>query len=226
MNGILERSLVALEPMINRLVFVGRQVTGLLVTHRAALALRPTFSVDAVVIALSYSALDRLMADLARLGLRQEGDRTSRSGRWMAGEGVIVELIASDAHPSGIRGQWHEYALECTLAVPLGTRTVRVAGAPAFLALKLAAFAERGLRAGAPDVDLEDVLAVVNGRSNLEREVAAAPAEVRRFIRDQLAALVSRTDADSVLDAHIPDAARFPQLAVASLERLRRLAVP
>jgi hypothetical protein len=223
-GGILEGAIVALEPMINRLVFVGRHVTALLVANPVALKSRSTFCIDATVTAMSYSALDRLTADLSRLGLRPEGAPQVHTGRWITGAGLVVEVIPSDAPSPGIEHRWHEYALECTLAIPVGIRTVRIVGAPAFLALKLASFVEAEPDVAEPNADLEDALTVVNGRPGVEREIAAAPAEVSRFIVDQLGALASRPDADTVLENHIGDAARFPLLAVASLARLRRLA--
>ena len=219
----LEQSVAVLGPMINRLVFVSHQVTGLLVTDRASLKSKSTFSVDALVTAVSYSSRDRLTADLARLGLQPDSALHTPSGRWKTADGATVELVPTDDTPRDAQHRWYEYALECTLAIPMGTHAVRVAGAPAFLALRLAAFARREPAACEPNADLEDALAVLAGRPEVEQELAAAPREVRGFIGSQLSELAGRPDADSVLELHIPDAARFPALAVESLERLRRL---
>ena len=224
MNVSLERSIVVLEPMVNRLVLVGRHVTDLLVTDRATVKTRPLFSVDAVVTALSYSTRDRLTRDLPRLGLRPETRPDGLTGRWITEDGAIIELIASDDPPGGTPNPWHEYALECTVSVSLGAYVVRVAGAPAFLALRLAEFSEQKAESIGPCAALEDALTVLNGRPGVDREVAAAPADVRRFIAERASTLSRRPDADSLLELHIPDAARFPQLAVTSLKRLRTLA--
>jgi hypothetical protein len=224
MNALLERTVGVLEPLANRLVFVGHHVTSLLLTDRGAVRSRPTFSIDAVVSALSYSSRERLATDVTRLGLRPEGGVPSGSGRWITGDGLTLDLIPTDALPAGAQPELYEYALDCTLAVPLGARAIRIAGAPAFLALKLAAVSPALLGIADFNADLEDALAVLDGRAGVEREIADAPSDVRRLIGERLGAIGNRPDADCLLQGHIRDAGRFPQTVEASLARLHRIA--
>jgi hypothetical protein len=224
MTTLLERTAEILEPLANRLVFVGHHVVGLLLTDRGAARSRPTFKIDAMVSALSYSARDRLATDVTRLGLRPQGGAPAGPGRWIAGDGLTIELIPTDALPAGAQPELYEYALECTLALPLGARAIRVAGAPAFLALKLAALSPAMLRVGEINADLEDALAVLDGRAGVEREIADAPPDVRRLISERLWAISNRADADCILQGHLRDADRFPQTVEASLVRLHRIA--
>ncbi len=221
---MLERTTGALEPMLNRLVFIGGRVTEFLIMDPAAVKRRAVFSADVIPAAVSYSANDRVSAELARLGFRRDLREGAPLFRWLASDDMVVDVLPSSSTESGFGNQWYEYVLDCTLAVRLRQRTIRVAGAPAFLALKLAAFAASDATDPYQSRNLEEILTVVLGRPAVEDEIASAPPDARQFIAGQLALIANRADADSLLEGLVPDARRFPRLAIDSLARIRRLA--
>ncbi len=72
--------------------------------------------------------------------------------------------------------------------------------------------------------DLADVLSLVDGRAELAREFARAPAEVRRFVEGDVARLLELPRfVDAVFASLPPDAASQERPETTVLPRLREL---
>jgi hypothetical protein len=69
--------------------------------------------------------------------------------------------------------------------------------------------------------DLEDVIAVIDGRPEIEADVTAAPARLRAAIAAKFVELLARPDAEDVVAAQLlPDAESQDRLPFV-LERIR-----
>lgn len=103
---------------------------------------------------------------------------------------------------------------------------MRVVTPALFIATKLDAFHGRGGGDFVASHDLEDIIAVVDGRSEIEHEIAAASTDVRQYIASELRALLDNRDFVEALGAFLfPDAAS--QGRRSRLEgRLRSLSPP
>jgi hypothetical protein len=73
--------------------------------------------------------------------------------------------------------------------------------------------------------DLEDLITVVAGRAGIVEDVAAAPEEIRHFIREQTATFLAAEWAAAILEGNLPDARRVPGLVDAVVHRFRRMVV-
>lgn len=104
-------------------------------------------------------------------------------------------------------------------------RVIRVVDAPHFVATKLEAFRGRG-EGDFYHHDMGDVVAVVDGRAELETELRAARDEVRAFVARELHALMNDESFRDSLAGHLPgdraSQARLPLLE-ARLNRIARL---
>jgi hypothetical protein len=213
----------AIEPILNRVVLAGPPVVELLLNDPMARTPTLTFAADSTFQLLSTSMVDRLGTDLQKLGLSRIG-RTATGDRWRVADDMALDLVqvqSDNADPSQI---WLEYATLLTLPLRVDDRlTIRIAGAPAVLALECSAFARRG--GGALDSEeMERVVTLVAGRMEIERECESAPTELRQFIRTELARL-SKSDALQLLiQRALPDAARLAALATRIAQKVRRIA--
>jgi hypothetical protein len=209
----------AIEPVLNRVVLAGPPVIELLIADRGARSRLISFAADSTLHLLTTSMIDRIGLDLQKLGLSRIG-RTASTDRWQVSVDVTFELIQVDADGAQ---PWLEYATLLTMPhvidAPLAAR---IAGAPAMLALECSSFDTTGGRA-AESAALERAIQLVAGRPEIEREVAAAPAELRSFIAATLGP-VARSDALQLLIARtLPDAALLPEFARRVTDRLRRI---
>jgi hypothetical protein len=83
--------------------------------------------------------------------------------------------------------------------------------------------ADRGRRNPMASHDLEDVIAVIDGRPEIVGDVAAAPADIRAAIAFRFGELLARRDAEDVVAAQLlPDAESQDRLPLV-LDRIRSL---
>jgi hypothetical protein len=82
--------------------------------------------------------------------------------------------------------------------------SIRLVTAPLFVATKLEAFRDRGAGDLFGSRDLEDVIAVLDGRLELPDEVASAHADVRRYLVTSLGELRALPGFRDALQGHLP----------------------
>jgi hypothetical protein len=92
-----------------------------------------------------------------------------------------------------------------------------------FLATKLAAFGDRGRRDPLASHDLEDVIAVIDGRQDIVADLAAASPDLRAYVADRLSQLMAHSDAVALVAAQLmPDSDSQDRLPFV-LDRIRSL---
>jgi len=97
---------------------------------------------------------------------------------------------------------------------------IRMVTAPYFIATKLEAFKARGGGDFLGSHDLEDVISVVDGREPLSAEVRDAGANLRQYVRREIASLLANPGfIDALAGFLLPDAASQLRIGIV----LRRL---
>lgn len=189
----------ALGDLCDKLVFVGGCAAGMLCNSPSAAPPRVTVDVDVVaeVAALAaYHALEKLFE--AR-GFKRDTSRDAPICRWRLGE-VKVDLMPSDERVLGFANRWYPLALVSATRVSLPSgRQIRLISAPAFLATKLEAFATRGDSDFMSSHDFEDMISVLDGRSDIVAEVAAADSGLADYLVNRFREIVQRPDFDNTL---------------------------
>ena len=110
------------------------------------------------------------------------------------------------------------------MILPSGSK-IRVVTGPYFLATKIAAFAGRGNSDYVMSHDIEDIVAIVDGRPEIVTEVRDSEDNLRRHLSTEVAALLSDRNFVSALQGHLPgDTASQSRLPVV-LQRLREFAL-
>jgi hypothetical protein len=152
--------------------------------------------------------LRALEKQLTGLGFRPDRSEGAPVCRWIAGT-VPVDVLPTDASLLGFGNPWYLPAMRASVWKELeGGARIRLIGAPHFLATKLVAFRGRGAGDVRASHDLEDVVAVVDGRPELAREVEASSPDLHRFLAEACAALLHDPDFPDAVRGHLlPDAA-------------------
>ena len=121
----------------------------------------------------------------------------------------------------GFTNIWYGPALryESTLTLP-GGRTIRVITAPFFLATKMEAFRGRGRMDFQASHDLEDFVAVIEGRETVIREIVESPLDVRDYLAQAAKTLLAEPRFLDVLPGFVLDDGRVPLIQ----ERLASIA--
>ena len=218
---------VRLDTLVADVVFLGGATVDLLLTDPGARAARKTRDVDVIVeVASTFDYQASLGPKLRQRGFREDDGPDAPLCRWVVDE-VKVDVMPSDARVLGFTNPWYPAALATAVSYALSEGpTIRLVSGPCFLATKLAAFKNRGRGDLLGSVDIEDIVAILDGRLEVEEEVRGAPQDVRTYVAGELDALVSEGDLIDVLPGHLEgDAAyqaRLPRL-VARIERLAQL---
>jgi predicted nucleotidyltransferase len=212
-----------LESLLDRIAFVGGCATGLLLTDPAAAPVRPTLDVDAIVAIDSYLEFTLLEDHLRNLGFRQPHTEGAPICRWINGD-LVLDLMPTDPSILGFSNRWYRPALENAQRARIGECEILLITAPYFLATKLEAFRGRG-RNDFSSHDLEDIVTVIDGRTELLDEVHLASMDLQKYLSDEFEALLSSRDFLEALPGHLlPEAASQQRLGLV-LQRMKQLTV-
>lgn len=222
---MLMRAVDRLAPIRDRLVFLGGAVTELFITEPGFQGSRRTKDVDVVVNVMNLGEYsDTLREQLVGLGLREDVREGAPVCRWLLDD-LIVDIMPTRGDILGFSCEWYQLAFDTArpISLPNGV-TIRLVTPACFLATKLTAFADRGRRNPVASHDLEDVIAVVDGRPEIVGDVAAAPADLQAAIAAKFVDLLARPDAEDVVAAQLlPDAESQDRLPLV-LERIEAMA--
>lgn len=220
----LKRVAEALGDLTPRVVFIGGSIAPLLQTVPPFDEARPTADVDGVVATTAYTEIDALHAALRARGFRQPLSDSAHVHRWRSPQDDLLDLVPAGRHFGGSGQLWDQIALDAPTLADLGDGVlIRHAGGPAFLALKWAAYADRGADDPYSSHDLEDILALVASRPALVAEVAESPSVLRAFVGSGSAALLADPRLRDILAGHLNNAQDPRGTADLVLGRLREV---
>ena len=172
---------------------------------------------------------ETLRDELVGLGLEEDTTEGAPRCRWrfIAAPRQIVDIMPTKGEVLGFSTKWYADAFRTAepFQVP-GGPVIRLVTPPYYLVTKLTAFRDRGSRDPIVSHDLEDIIAVVDGRESLVGEIQASPTEVRAFIAAAWRDLLETGNVLALLQAHLaPDEASQARadLIVARIEAMSRL---
>ncbi|HEX6746641.1 MAG TPA: hypothetical protein VF092_05045 [Longimicrobium sp.] len=223
-SRLLEPMARQLGPLLDEVVFVGGQVTGLLFTDPAAARTRVTVDVDVICSAVTRVQYERVAERLRALGFREDSSAGAPICRWRS-EAGILDVMPLGERALGFANRWYPLAFETsrTHTLPSGMR-IRIPRAEVFLATKWSAVEGRAGGDYIGSHDLEDIVSLFAGRPELPDEVAAAEPELRGWIAEQTRNFLASSDAAYAIAGALPDARFDPALPMRVESRLRRVA--
>jgi predicted nucleotidyltransferase len=223
-NPNLEILLLAAErlgPLCLELVFLGGCATGLLVTDRAASPVRRTIDVDVIVEVASRLAFNQLEKRLRARGFNNDLSEDAPNCRWVAGS-IVLDVMPIAQSILGFGNYWYKSAFDTAKEVKLSDEiTVKVVTAPHFLATKMEAFLGRGNNDYLGSQDLEDMLAVIDGRPELIGELAEAGLELQNYLANTFGNLTRNEAFIEAIPGHLPPDQFSQARGKIILERIR-----
>lgn len=219
---LLERAAEQLgDALLEQLVFVGGAVAGVLITDPAMPDIRPTQDVDVICRVIARADYHQLGRQLRQRGFQEDSRPGAPLCRWCT-EDLVLDLMPTQGEILGFSNRWYPLALETAMqqGLPSG-RSIRIVTAPMFLATKLEAFRGRGQGDFLFSHDLEDLMAVVDGRASLLEECRLSPPELRNDLAAQFHELLSTSAFIDALPAFLPPDQASQQRLPDLLETLR-----
>lgn len=173
-----------LGDLVDEVVFVGGMIRELLMTDPAAGPARPTRDVDCIVNVVSWGDYVRLSRRLRGLGFAECQDEGAPICRWVIDD-ARVDVMPVDPAVLGFSNVWYPSTVQHAIRVDGPDGYIRIADAAHFCGTKIESFLARG-EGNYYHHDMEDLLALVDGREELPADVARAPGELREFIGEEI----------------------------------------
>jgi hypothetical protein len=201
---LLERAAEKLRPLLPEIVFVGGCATGLLITDPGAAAVRGTYDIDVITEIASYADYVVFSDRLRELGFQEDSREGAPLCRWQYSD-LVLDVMPLDAKILGFSNRWYADALRTSANVLLSSGlTIRAITAPYFLGTKIEDFRGRGHGDYFASHDLEDFVAVIDGRTLLLQEVREASPELCTFIGEALRTLLAAHRFQDALPGYLP----------------------
>ncbi|BFR49799.1 nucleotidyl transferase AbiEii/AbiGii toxin family protein [Nitratidesulfovibrio sp. HK-II] len=206
--------------LVDEVAFVGGASVALLLTDPAAPDVRPTLDVDVIVEAVTRAAYYRVADRLRARGFAEDMGVVCR---WRHGA-LLLDVMPTDEAILGFSNRWYADALRHAVRMTVDGVTLRVVGPVYFLATKLEAYRGRGNGDYLTSHDMEDLVAVLDGRPDILDEVLAADVAVRGYLATVFASLLADDDFLDALPSYLPpdpaSQGRVPLL----MQRMRAIA--
>lgn len=187
---MLEAIARALGPLKEGLVFLGGATVALYLQDPAAPEVRPTDDVDCIVELASYASYAELERRLRQRGFENDSSPKAPLCRWLY-EGLKVDVMPTDESVLGFTNEWYQDGIKHKVRHTLpGGQEIFILPAPFFVATKIAAFLSRGGGDFRLSADVEDIIALLDGRISLPTELGEAPCQLQRYIAEHAQAFL------------------------------------
>ncbi len=196
-------------------VFVGGSIVEFLLDNPGLSPMRPTDDLDLIVEVVAGRNYAEVEQKLRSAGFAHDMSPGAPICRWLHDE-TIIDIMPTDGAFMGLNTAWFTEALATARPYGIGGVSVPLISPVAFIATKLAAFADRGEGDYLGSHDLEDIITVIDGRAGIADEVAKAEPRLRTFVATSFGNLVANSDFQESLSGQLPpdtaSQARLPSL--------------
>lgn len=208
---LLEQAVDLFEGLEFEVVFIGGATVSLFLDDPAAEDVRSTDDVDCVVSAATYVEFARIEEALRQHGFTQLDVEDGPMCRWKK-EGLLFDIVPTEPSAIGFsESEWFERGVSNakTRELPSG-RDIKVFDAPHMLAAKIEAYRERGDGDYMKSRDFEDIVTLLNGRTEVFDELRR-DRPVCAFVRNWLAVL-DESKLGRMLASHVRERGRMKVL--------------
>lgn len=183
--------------------FVGGSIVNLLLDYPELAPVRPTDDVDVIIETVTSQRYSDLEEQLRGTGFSHDVREHAPKCRWLLGD-LTVDIMPTDGAALGLNTAWFKEALATATVQEVAHTKLRLISPVAFLATKYEAFSDRGGGDFKGSPDLEDFVAVVDGRENIAAEIDRAPAGMRLYIIDAVRRLMANDEFGEALPGQLP----------------------
>jgi hypothetical protein len=140
-------------------------------------------------------------------------------------EDVTVDVMPTDKDILGFSNRWYSEAIKNSNEVEIeASLKIRVVSAPYFLATKIEAFYGRGKNDFLASHDMEDIITIIDGREEINKEIYAAKPDLKSYLSAKFKTFLTNDLFIESLSGHLlPDRASQARLPIL-LERIKGIA--
>jgi len=208
----------------DEVVYLGGCTTALFITDPLALDVRPTLDVDCIIDVISRGEYQKFEKKLRAQGF-QHSLNDNIICRWCLDD-IVLDVMPTDEKILGWGNPWYKEAVEnaVTYSIDHGI-SIRLVTVPYFLATKIEAFKSRGNNDFLGSHDFEDIITVIAGREETEKEVATASPTLRLYLQSIFSELLKNEECIHALPGHLNDGPVTMQRVKIVMERIKKIAI-
>jgi len=201
---ILEVTLEKLDELAEEFVFVGGCATGLLITDVASPPIRATIDVDVIVEVSSLAEYYQIASKLRQKGFKEDVRSEAPICRWVS-DGLVLDVVPTDENILGFGNIWYRNAMMNSMEINISLgKKIKLISAPFFLITKLEAFADRGKGDYLMSHDIEDLIAVLDGRKEIFEEIIRTMQPLKSELKKRFASLLKDSAFIDAVYGHMP----------------------
>jgi len=189
---VIRKIAFALGKMNEQVVFVGGATIGLYINDPAADDVRPTKDVDITLAIVSLGDLESVREELIRKGFKQspEDDVVCR----FRFEGIKVDVMSTKAIGWAPTNIWFSPGFALRETLDITGQTIQILPLPYFLASKFSAYNDRGAKDPRTSHDFEDIIYLLDNRTDIVEQLTEVPDDVRPYLGEQLQRILEDRD--------------------------------
>lgn len=183
-RAVIRKIALALGAMNKQVVYVGGATVGLYINDPAADDVRPTKDVDISLAIASLGELEAIREELTRKGFRQtpEDDLICR----FRYEDIKVDVMSTKAVGWAPANPWFAPGFAKKETVTIEDQQIQILPLPYFMASKFTAFNDRGAKEPRSSHDFEDIVYILDNRTDIVEQLIQSPKDVRPYLKEQL----------------------------------------
>lgn len=168
------------------IAFVGGSVLELYADNAIAEEVRATIDVDVVIKAISQNELNTFEKQIRKLGFQNDISENAPICRWTF-HNIKVDIMPSDAKLLGFTNKWYKQGYETKekIILPNG-QAIFLFPLPVYIATKLEAVENRGMKDLLLSHDFEDVIYLFDNCKNIVSTILSSEKEIRLYIAKAL----------------------------------------
>lgn len=183
-RGIIKKIALALGELNEQVIFVGGATVGLYINDPAADDVRPTKDVDISLSVATVGELESIREELARKGFIQtDEDNVICRFRY---DDVKVDVMNTKAIGWAPANPWFAPGFENRLQFEIEGQHIFIIPLPYFLATKFEAYNNRGNNEPRTSQDIEDIVYLLDNRTDISEQLINAPNNVKPFLKSEI----------------------------------------
>ncbi|MBU2950972.1 hypothetical protein KO493_09695 [Tamlana agarivorans] len=180
---IIKRVAEALRELNDEVIYVGGATVSLYVNDPAADDVRPTKDIDISIKIVSLSHLEEIREKLVAKGFKQTAD-VDVICRFKLDD-ILVDVMGTKPVGWAPANPWFEAGFENREQMDIEGQTINIMPLPYFLASKFVAHSDRGGNDPRMSHDFEDVIYILDNRTDWHEIVDNADKEVNIYLLEQ-----------------------------------------
>jgi predicted nucleotidyltransferase len=186
---VIKKISLALGEMNERVIFVGGATIGLYIDDPAAEDVRATKDVDITIEIASLGELESIRQELVKKGFTQSPeDNVICRFRY---DNIKVDVMSTNEVGWAPANPWFSQGFAQRETVQLGDQSIQLLPLPYFIASKFSAHTGRGGKDPRTSHDFEDIVYVIDNRSDIVEQINKAPIDVKPYLKEQLGKILN-----------------------------------